>query len=111
MRDIVHIDRYFCSTPGVALARAVVHPKHALHMLLTAEPVDAERAMALGLVNSIAAQPGDDGLHAHVMALSKSIIRHSATVIALGKRTFYEQLQSSSKATAYNIAGVRVSCV
>src|SRR5262249_7536720 len=42
----------FCSTPGVALGRAVGR-KHALEMLLTGAPISADRACAIGLVNRV----------------------------------------------------------
>ncbi len=44
----------FCSTPGVALGRAVGR-KHAMGMLLTGEAVDAEHARDIGLVNRVVA--------------------------------------------------------
>eukprot|EP00537_Pseudo-nitzschia_pungens_P006317 CAMPEP_0172377388 /NCGR_PEP_ID=MMETSP1060-20121228/68878_1 /TAXON_ID=37318 /ORGANISM="Pseudo-nitzschia pungens, Strain cf. cingulata" /LENGTH=344 /DNA_ID=CAMNT_0013105073 /DNA_START=648 /DNA_END=1682 /DNA_ORIENTATION=- len=42
----------FCSTPGVALGRCV-HKKHAMHMLLTGEPISASEAERIGLVNAV----------------------------------------------------------
>jgi enoyl-CoA hydratase/carnithine racemase len=42
----------FCSTPGVALARAIA-PKHAMEMLLLGEMIDAETALRFGLVNRV----------------------------------------------------------
>jgi len=44
----------FCSTPSVALGRAVGR-KHAMEMLLTGEPITAERAREIGLVNRVVA--------------------------------------------------------
>src|SRR5439155_6306325 len=43
----------FCTTPMVPLVRAI-QPKPALEMLLTGEPISAERALELGLVNRVA---------------------------------------------------------
>ena len=43
----------FCSTPGVALGRAVGR-KHAMEMLLTGEAANAERAKDIGLVHDVA---------------------------------------------------------
>ena len=42
----------FCSTPGVALGRAVGR-KHAMEMLLTGAPITAARACEIGLVNRV----------------------------------------------------------
>ena len=42
----------YCSTPMVALTRAVA-PKHAQQMLLTGEMIDADTAFRFGLVNEI----------------------------------------------------------
>ena len=46
----------FCSTPMVALSRAVGR-KAAMEMLLTGELIDAPRAHALGLVNRVVPEP------------------------------------------------------
>src|SRR4029078_11890418 len=45
----------FCSTPMVALSRAVSR-KAAMEMLLTGDLVDAQRAFALGLINRVVAE-------------------------------------------------------
>lgn len=42
----------FCSTPMVALSRAIP-PKKAMEMLLTGDPITAEEARAYGLVNRV----------------------------------------------------------
>ena len=47
----------FCSTPMVALSRAVGR-KAAMEMLLTGELIDATRARELGLVNRVVAGSG-----------------------------------------------------
>ena len=71
----------FCSTPGVALGRAVGR-KHAMDMLLTGETVDAERARDIGLVNRVVAP---DALDAEVDSLAKLIASKSPAAIATGK--------------------------
>ena len=43
----------FCSTPSVPISRGLPH-KVVMEMLLTAEPLTAERAYSLGFVNKIA---------------------------------------------------------
>ena len=43
---------FFCSTPGVAVGRNLQR-KHAMEMLLTGEPISAQRALEWGLVNRV----------------------------------------------------------
>lgn len=78
----------FCTTPMVPLVRAVP-AKTALEMLFTGAPINAERALAAGLINRIVPA---DGLDAAVAELSSAIVASSASVLALGKRAFYDQL-------------------
>src|SRR2546430_5992573 len=59
----------FCSTPMVALSRAVGR-KPAMEMLLTGEMIDADRAQELGLVNRVAPE---SELDKAVMALARQI--------------------------------------
>ena len=90
---------WFCTTPGVALARAVSR-KHALEMLLTGDPIDAETALSWGLVNRIV----DD---AQVPAATRELLgratRGSALSKALGKQAFYRQVDLDLR-SAYDIA-------
>ena len=44
----------FCTTPGVAVARAVM-PKKAMEMLLTGAPIPASEALEFGLINRVVA--------------------------------------------------------
>jgi enoyl-CoA hydratase/carnithine racemase len=81
----------FCSTPMVALSRAVPR-KLAMEMLLTGEPIDARRALDAGLINVIAAP---DKVEETVAALIAKITRFSPFVIGLGKRAFYRQAEMS----------------
>ena len=60
----------FCSTPMVALSRAVGR-KAAMEMLLTGELIDAPRAHALGLVNRVVPEAE---LDAAVAALAGQIV-------------------------------------
>lgn len=78
----------FCSTPMVALSRAIGR-KHAMAMLLTGEPIDATTAAAYGLVNRVV--PGAV-LHTETLALAERIGHASARVVGIGKRAFYEQI-------------------
>ena len=79
----------FCSTPMVALTRAVGR-KAAMEMLLTGELVDAAAAKALGLVNRVVASAE---LGAATMALAHQIAAKSALTVAIGKEAFYRQAE------------------
>ena len=77
----------FCSTPMVALSRAVGR-KAAMEMLLTGEMLPAERAREIGLVNRVVP---DADLDAEVAALAARIAKGSPTAIAMGKQAFQRQ--------------------
>lgn len=79
----------FCSTPGVALSRAV-NRKQAFEMLLTAEVIDAQSALQFGLVNRVV--PPDE-LDASVDELARGIAARSSLTVAMGKDAFYRQLE------------------
>jgi enoyl-CoA hydratase/carnithine racemase len=79
----------FCSTPMVALSRAVGR-KAAMEMLLTGELIDAQRAFALGLVNRIVPEAA---LDAEVAALAGKIVAKSPLTLAIGKEAFYRQAE------------------
>jgi len=89
----------FCTTPGVALARAVP-AKVALEMLLTGRPLSAADAERHGLVNRVVPRAR---LEEETLNLARQIAQASAATIALGKRAFYEQLPLACPA-AYAIA-------
>ena len=78
----------FCSTPMVPVSRAVGR-KRALQLLLTGEPIDAETALAWGLVNRVV--PAEQ-LDESVAELVAAIARSSAMTIAVGKQAFYDQI-------------------
>jgi enoyl-CoA hydratase/carnithine racemase len=78
----------FCSTPMVALSRAVP-PKKAMEMLLTGDPITAEEAHAYGLVNRIV--PVDE-LAQTTQAIAAQIAAASSAVVGLGKQAFYRQI-------------------
>ena len=90
----------FCSTPMVALTRAVGR-KAAMHMLLTGEMIDAAQAVRIGLVNS--AVPSSK-LHETVEALAAGIAAKSGRVLAIGKEAFSRQIDLPL-ADAYTYAG------
>jgi enoyl-CoA hydratase/carnithine racemase len=89
----------FCSTPMVALSRAVCR-KPALEMLLTGEPIDAARARELGLVNRVV--PGTL-LRGAVDDLARRIAAKSAVTVKIGKEAFYRQAELDL-AAAYRYA-------
>lgn len=88
----------FCSTPMVALTRAVGR-KRALEMLLTGDVLDAEEARTAGLINRVAAP---DDLGAATRRLAEAVVRASPRVVGLGKQAFYEQIELPQNA-AYQL--------
>jgi enoyl-CoA hydratase/carnithine racemase len=90
----------FCHTPLVAVARTIGR-KRALEMAFTGDPIDATTAAEWGLVNRVVP---DADLDAAVADLMRRATRGSAHSKALGKRTFYRQIDLSQPA-AYEYAG------
>lgn len=78
----------FCSTPMVAVSRNIGR-KRMMEMLLTGDMMDAETAVAEGLINQACA-PGD--LDNAVADLCKTIASKSALTLKIGKEAFYRQL-------------------
>lgn len=89
----------FCSTPAVAVCRAVP-AKKALEMLLTGNPLSAAEAERAGLVNRVVPA---ERLGEETLQLARQIASASAETLALGKRAFYEQLPLDRPA-AYAVA-------
>lgn len=89
----------FCSTPGVAVSRAV-GPKKAMEMLLTGTPISAREAEQAGLVNRVVPS---ERLAEETMALARQIIAASGYTLGIGKRGFYEQV-AKDRPEAYAIA-------
>lgn len=88
----------FCTTPMVALTRAVGR-KRAMEMLLTGRMVDAQTAAEWGLVNRVA--PSSE-LAAETRSLALEVAEASALTVALGKQAFYTQIDlDQPKAYAY----------
>jgi enoyl-CoA hydratase/carnithine racemase len=78
----------FCTTPMVAVSRAVGR-KRAMQLLLTGEPIAAATALDWGLVNRVV--PLEE-LELAVADLVASITRSSPYTVATGKRAFYAQV-------------------
>ena len=89
----------FCTTPGVAVSRAV-RTKKAMEMLLTGAPITASEAVEYGLINR--AVPADK-LKDEVKELARTISNASAYTVALGKSAFYRQREMDIP-TAYEMA-------
>jgi enoyl-CoA hydratase/carnithine racemase len=89
----------FCTTPAVALVRAVP-TKKALEMLFTGETTSAIEGERIGLVNRVVPATR---LSEETMTLARHIAGFSPGVLALGKRAFYEQLPLD-RPQAYRLA-------
>jgi len=89
----------FCSTPMVALSRAV-GSKAAMEMLLTGEMVSAERAREIGLINRVVPEAELDQA---TFSLATQIAEKSALTVAIGKEAFYRQSEMDL-AAAYDYA-------
>jgi enoyl-CoA hydratase/carnithine racemase len=95
----------FCNTPGVPLARDVGR-KRALEMLLTGEFIDAETALAHGLVNRVVAP---ERLDDEVAKVVRSILDKTPIAVAAGKKIFYEQIEAGLE-QAYTLANEAMTC-
>ena len=89
----------FCSTPMVALTRAVGRTA-AMELLLTGEFVDAVTARAIGLVNRVVPRIE---LRKAVDGLARQIAGKSALTVKIGKEAFYRQAELDL-AAAYRYA-------
>jgi enoyl-CoA hydratase/carnithine racemase len=88
----------FCTTPMVALSRAVGR-KRALQMLLTGEMIGADTAADWGLVNMVVPA---ESLAQETRKLAQKVAGASTLTIALGKQAFYTQIDlDQPKAYAY----------
>ena len=90
----------FCSTPAVALSRAVPR-KAALEMLLTGDMLGAEAARAMHLVNRVVP---DAELADATLTLAYQIASRSGLAVRLGKRAFHRQ-SGLPLPEAYALAG------
>ncbi|MBD0859695.1 enoyl-CoA hydratase/isomerase family protein [Gordonia sp. zg691] len=90
----------FCSTPMVALTRAIGR-KRAMHMLLTGEAIDAETAAEWGLLSGVV---DDADLTGSVRELALGIAGSSARTVSIGKQAFYRQIELDESA-AYDEMG------
>jgi len=79
----------FCSTPMVAVSRKV-NRKRMMHMLLTGEPIKANYAKEIGLINNHFSK---SKLNNEVLKVAKTIASKSNLTIKIGKQAFYKQLE------------------
>ena len=79
----------FCSTPMVAVSRKI-NKKPMMKMLLTGEPIKANFAKEIGLINDCFSK---SKLNNEVLKIAKKIASKSNLTIKIGKRTFYKQLE------------------
>ena len=79
----------FCSTPMVAVSRKIGR-KPMMKMLLTGEPIKANYAKEIGLINDCFTKTK---LNIEVLKIAKKIASKSNLTIKIGKQTFYKQLE------------------
>jgi enoyl-CoA hydratase/carnithine racemase len=95
----------FCSSPSVALSRNVGR-KQAFEMLVTGDFIDAQAALARGLVNRVVAL---SDLDSEIARLTDQILAKPALALRMGKQLFYRQLEMGIDA-AYQLAGQTMAC-
>ncbi len=79
----------FCSTPMVALSRAVPR-KQAMEMLLTGDMIDAATAATYGLINRAVAE---SELTEAAAAMAQKVAAKSPLTLKTGKEAFYRQIE------------------
>jgi len=79
----------FCTTPMVALTRAVGR-KLAMEMLMTGRLISAQEAVQNGLINKVVEEPE---LENATMDMARSICEASPLTLAIGKNAFYNQIE------------------
>ena len=76
----------FCSTPMVAVSRKI-NRKPMMKMLLTGEPIKANYAKEIGLINDYFSK---SKLNSETMKIAKKIASKSNLTIKIGKQAFYK---------------------
>ncbi|XP_077501919.1 enoyl-CoA hydratase domain-containing protein 3, mitochondrial-like [Amblyomma americanum] len=79
----------FCSTPGIAVARCVPQ-KTSAYMLMTGNAINAQEALASGLVSKVVPE---EKLQEETDRVTSAIVAKSRSVLALGKKFYYRQIQ------------------
>jgi enoyl-CoA hydratase/carnithine racemase len=88
----------FCSTPMVALSRAIGR-KRAMEMLLSGQPIDAHTAAEWGLINRVVPQAN---LNSETRKLARQIADASSLTVSIGKQAFYAQIELNQR-NAYEL--------
>ena len=83
----------FCSTPMVAVSRKI-SKKHMMKMLLTGEPIKANYAKEIGLINDCFSK---SRINSEILKIAKKIASKSNLTIKIGKQAFYKQLEMPLK--------------
>lgn len=78
----------FCTTPMVALTRAVGR-KLAMEMLMTGRLISAQEALQHGLLNKVV---DESELEKATLEMANSICEASPLTLAIGKKAFYDQI-------------------
>ncbi|KAJ8006911.1 hypothetical protein DPEC_G00112120 [Dallia pectoralis] len=94
----------FCSTPAVAIGRAVPK-KVAMEMLFTGNPISAQDALLHGLVSKVVSE---ERLEDETLAIAQRICQASRPVVALGKATFHRQMAQGRDAAYATASSVMV---
>ncbi len=79
----------FCSTPMVAVSRKI-NRKPMMKMLLTGEPIKADYAKEIGLINDYFPK---SKINTETLKIAKKIASKSNLTIKIGKQAFYKQLE------------------
>jgi len=79
----------FCSTPMVALSRAV-NNKHSMEMLLTGDFINVDKAISIGLINNYFIE---DKLVNETKGMAIKIANKSSQTLKIGKKAFYNQAE------------------
>ncbi|MED6264663.1 Enoyl-CoA hydratase domain-containing protein 3, mitochondrial [Characodon lateralis] len=94
----------FCSTPAVAIGRAVPR-KVAMEMLLTGTPISAHDALLHGLISKVVSE---DRLEEETLGIAQRVCQSSRPVVALGKATFQRQMAQGRDAAYATASKVMV---
>ncbi|XP_028288434.1 enoyl-CoA hydratase domain-containing protein 3, mitochondrial [Parambassis ranga] len=94
----------FCSTPAVAIGRAVPR-KVAMEMLFTGAPISAKDALLHGLISKVVPE---ERLEEETLAIARRVCQASRPVVALGKATFQRQMAQGRDAAYATASKVMV---
>jgi enoyl-CoA hydratase/carnithine racemase len=89
----------FCGTPSVALSRNMAS-KHALDMLFTGDTIDAQTALAYGLISRVSMP---EALDHDALQLAQLIASKSPLVLRMGKQLYHKHSEMNLE-QAYSYA-------